>query len=162
MIRQHIFLCLAVSSTVYAALRGGAPERIVAALFIAGMVLSPLVQLPRQSAFQSAELGIFAIDLMILIALVLLAMTSTRYWTMAMASLAMPPPLATVVAVLQPGMLPRGYFVIEVMPSWLMMILLLIATRRHRIRLRRYGMDPAWQHELSAEYRQGASAERIR
>jgi hypothetical protein len=133
----------------------------VAALFFAGMVLSPLVQLPRQSAFRSAELGIFAIDLVILIALFLLAMASTRYWTMAMASFAMPPPLATIVAMLQPGMLPRGYFVIEVLPSWLMMILLIVATRRHRLRLRRYGVDPAWQHELSSEYRSGEPAPRL-
>lgn len=84
---QAIFGGSLVATCLYAVLRGGAPERIVAGVFVVGAVLSRQVEVSRLKPFHSLEIGILHVDLAMFGVFVGLALWTTRFWPMIMASL---------------------------------------------------------------------------
>jgi len=74
------FYVLLLGSCGYALARGGRPERQVAAMFIAATLLSKMAAWNVSGHFIDFEVGLFAIDLALLVGLVAVALTSDRYW----------------------------------------------------------------------------------
>jgi hypothetical protein len=67
MLRIAIFLILLLGTCGYALWRGGAPERIAAGAMLAATVGSALARSEVQHRFVDIEVGLFAIDVLLLI-----------------------------------------------------------------------------------------------
>ncbi len=71
--------CL-IATCGYALWRGGRPERTGAAINLAGSAITLLVGLLTPAIWQSAMAGLSAIDLLVSLAFLALAIGTTRYW----------------------------------------------------------------------------------
>ena len=154
----YAFLALWIATCGYAAIWGGLPERMTAATFVAAAILSRLLEGERAHVYSRFSIGIFLVDTAVFAFILFLAMRSSRFWPMAMASLQAAELLAHLARFIGSGSLPIGYAATVVLWSFPMLALLGLATWRHRRRLHQYGIDPPWTHQLSAGYRAGGLA----
>ena len=154
MLHQLVFAILWLAACGYAIVRGGTPERITAAAFL---VAAPLTSATVHWAalYQAVELGVFGIDSALLLVIVGVAMASTRFWPMLMASLQGSEVLGHVAKLVAPDTVPAAYYVVVAFWAFPMVVLLGWATWRHRRRLREYGVDYDWTTQLPQSYRQG-------
>ena len=83
----NIFRILLVLVVLYAFLRGGREERMVATLCLAGAVLSKLVVSPLSERYGEMEIGVLVIDLAMLVCFVAIALRSERFWPLWVAGL---------------------------------------------------------------------------
>lgn len=160
-LHQYVFIALWLVSTSYAVARGGAPERIVAvAQFLAGLATPFATHWePPGRHYDSVEIGVFLIDAALLIAVTLVALLSARFWPIPQAGMIGCDLLGHVAKHLAPEILPQAYYVIVAVWGYPTVILLIVATWRHRVRLARYGTDPDWIWQLPYRYRKGWSTE---
>lgn len=154
---QLFFSGLLAATCVYACLRGGAPERIVALSFAVGAIASRQAEVSKSTPFRSLEIGIFHIDLAMFGIFVGLALFSARFWPMAMASFQGTQVIGHFARILDHGTLPSAYYVLVVLWSFPMLVLLAFGTWRHRKRRMRYGQDHSWSWQLPKSYRDGAA-----
>jgi len=138
-----LFYALLFGGLGYAVIRGGAPERLFALMCVAGFAVTLLVETPQPHAFRHVEFGVFFVDLAMFCALFVLSVFSTRFWPIWMTAMQGLTVLAHVMA-LMPEPSPFGYQAMEQFWSYLQLMLLIVATWRHRRRLARYGTDPSW------------------
>jgi len=153
-----------LASTVYAAVRGGSPERIVAgAQLCAGLLTNILGVLlrPVEGDYASVEVGVLVTDLALFGVITAIALTSTRFWPMLQASMMGCDLLGHLAKPLGPDILPKAYYATVAVWGYPMVILLIVATWRHRVRLRRYGVDYAWAWNLPRRYRDGWSVNEL-
>src|SRR3546814_17886421 len=87
MVRLLIFNALYAFSSLFALIRGGAPERIGAIILIADLQLSAWVVAPMHSRLSGVEWPMFAVDSAAFAALYILSLLSTRYWLACRAAL---------------------------------------------------------------------------
>ena len=85
--RMTIFFWLWLSICGYGLIRGGAPERLVALIFLAAAPLSRLAYLYPVNRFSSVEPALFAIDATVLALLVWIALRADRTWPVWQAAL---------------------------------------------------------------------------
>lgn len=154
MLRVVAFNLLYVLSCAYALLRGGAPERLGAVILIANFQLSHWLIAPLESRYADVEWAMFCVDGTAFLALYALSICSTRFWPIWMAA------IQGVVAIshlsgLRPDVIPWAYGNAIALWAWVLVSILATATWRHRRRLRHYGVDPAWPHQLPPSYRAG-------
>lgn len=136
-----------VASCLYALIRGGAPERIGAVIFILAVLVTPLAASSMQGkAFRTPELGLLLIDAAMLIAFLALTLTSSRFWPIWMSGLQAVQVAGHLARLADPGLIYWAYGVAQGLWSYPMMALLAAATWRHRERLRRFGVDNAWRN----------------
>jgi len=138
------FLLLSAACCGYAAVRGGSPERLTAAIFVAGILASVMISIhapPPPDGFQSA---IFAVDMAMLFALGWIMLFARRYWPIAITAFQLLAVMGHLVRLLEPGIVPVLYWVANAFWAVPQMVVLAVATRRHQGRLSRYGVDPAW------------------
>jgi hypothetical protein len=129
MIRILIFAALMWSSCIYAIVRGGRSERIVAITFLIGTGLTQAVMPSAHDRFRHVELRVLLIDLAVFAVLFGVALFSRKFWPLwitAMQGVA-------ILAHFSPLMLivPRAYGAAIALWSWPMMILLGVVTYRH-------------------------------
>jgi len=141
-LRFEFFILLVAVSCLYAAIRGGAPERITALLLLTAFILSLLLRSPHGS-YTHVEVGIFLVDVGLFAALYLLSILSTRFWPIWMSGMQGVEVLAHC-AILAPPVTPFAYAVMIDFWGYPMSVLLIVATRRHRLRLGRRGTDDPW------------------
>lgn len=159
MVRLLIFNALYSFASLFALIRGGAPERIGAIILIADFQLSACVVAPMHSRFTGVEWPMFAVDSAAFAALYILSLISTRYWPAWMAGMQGCVALSHLSG-LRLDIIPWAYGTVVAGWAYAMLVMLIIATCRHRKRLRRYGADPAWYWQLPASYRSGAEHDR--
>ena len=156
MVRILIFNTLYIFSSLFALIRGGAPERIGAMILIADFQLSFWVVAPMHRRFAGVEWPMFAVDGAAFAALYLLSLMTTRYWPAWMAAMQGCVALSHL-AGLRLDIIPWAYGTVVAAWAYAMLIMLAVATRRHQQRLQRYGKDPAWIWQLPPTYRAGAT-----
>lgn len=142
--RHEVFDLLLLANCVYALLRGGAPERLVAATFLVGDLLSAAAVLNHSGRYVGEEYGLFATDVLILVVLVAVALLSTRWWPLFVAALQLNGVLVHLVHLTAPRTLPGAYLNASALWAYPMLFILAIATWRHRRRLASTGKDPSW------------------
>jgi len=142
-----VFNCLLVSCAAYAFVRGGAPEKVVAAAFIVAAAASYAV-IPAQGRFHGLEFGLLSIDAGLLVVLVAVALSANRFWPIWIASLQLFALLVHVARAYQEDVLPIVYFAVISRIAYPMLAMLAIGTACHFRRVRRYGADPDWTHPL--------------
>jgi peptidoglycan/LPS O-acetylase OafA/YrhL len=116
--------------------RGRGVERIAAAAMAAAWFATPLVQDDHQTL--GAQSGVLMVDILLLLVLLSLALTSDRWWTMAAAAFQGISALIHLAAAIDKQIIPRAYYVAGSLISYLVMGALLVgawnAGRRQRPR----------------------------
>jgi len=159
---QILFFSLWLGACVYAAIRGGGPERLAAAAQFSAVVATICFQLTRSRAgWSGMEIGIALTDLSLFLAIVAIAMVSTRFWPMLQASMLGCDLFSHLAKTLGPDIMPRAYYMTVAFWGYPTVILLAVATWRHRVRLKRYGVDYAWVWQLPQRYRNGWSVDEL-
>ncbi|MGV2495988.1 hypothetical protein [Pelagerythrobacter aerophilus] len=95
--------------------------------------------------FATMDTGHLVIDLFGAASTTLLALYAHRFWPMVVAVLHILPLLAHTSRFFDLAMHPAAYLTMQVSSSWLVPPILILATWRHRRRLRQGGNDPSWQ-----------------
>jgi hypothetical protein len=119
------------SSCIYAIMRGGRSERIVAITFLIATGLSELVVSPYGIRYRHVETGLVAIDLTLFAIFFGVALFSRKFWPLwitAMQGVA----LLAQFSPLMPLVGPQAYGNAIALWSWPMMILLATVTYHHR------------------------------
>jgi hypothetical protein len=101
-----VFAILLIATCLLAFARGGRDERWGATITLLAALLTPLVQI---QGFVGPEVGIFAVDLMLLMMLGQLAIASDRYWPMAATAFQLNTLSIHLLMMLFPTILPEVY-----------------------------------------------------
>jgi hypothetical protein len=142
--RVLIFNIFLIGTCCYAFVRGGAPERIVAALFPAAAAISVLWGRQISDVFAKPAYGLLAVDLALLLALTAVALKANRNWTMTVAAMQLIMVSVHLIRILNPDTIRPVYTVMLALWSWPMVLLLALGTFQHRRRLKRNGRDRSW------------------
>lgn len=139
-----LFYGTLVLSCLYAFSRGGAPEKIGAAIMIAATILTALAASSTRPGFDVMEAGILLVDAGMFIAFLALALRARRFWPLWMTGLQAVQVAGHAARLVDPEMLPWVYAVAQGFWSYPMMALLAVGTWRHQLRLKRFGIDNSW------------------
>jgi hypothetical protein len=145
MTRLILFLLVWLGCCAYALIRGGAPEKIGAAIFLAAALLSAVLEEPAGSRFDSVETGVLLVDLAVLAGFVTLSLTADRFWPIWMSGMQGVQVLSHFAIAVNATVIPWAYWNAQTLWSYPMLILLAAATAWHRFRLRTRGADPSWR-----------------
>jgi len=140
------FLALFGLSTGYALWRGGGPERVTAAVFVAGVLASVTVGLFRiPGDFATVPIRLLTIDVLGAILFAWIAIRANRLWTIPFAACQLLTALAHFARLADPGIIPKGYMFLTVIWSWPMVLLLAWGTYLYRERKRIGRPLPDWK-----------------
>jgi hypothetical protein len=151
-VTPHIlfFNALLAGSCGYALARGGPPERIVGAALLTAYAATLASYSDLASRFYTVERGVFAVDLLLLIVLVAVALRADRGWPLVLAGLQLDGVGAHLLKLLDVQMIRVAYALMIAAGSYPMVILLAIGTWRHRQRLEMRRCDRAWRIRSNA------------
>ncbi len=138
-----LFLMLLLGACLYAIVRGGAPERIGAAILILATLASAITLATSEDRYREIEVATMWVDVAMTVAFLTLALRAQRYWPM-WVSMVQLDLIAMHLVMFSPETGSWSYWAMQAMWSYPQPILLAIGTWRHRQRMRRYGDDPAW------------------
>ncbi len=126
----QIFFYSALALAVgVALLRGGVPERLVAIACLLASVASPLLQ---QGMFEQPEYGIMLVDVSLLVALTVVAMTSNRFWPLWAMAFHLVGTTIHLAKIVQPTVWPWAYATAEAFWAYPVLLALLIGSWRAR------------------------------
>ena len=145
MARLILFLILWLGCCFYALARGGAPERIGAAVFLAAALLSLALEQPSGARWNSVELGVLIVDLAVFAGFFMLAVAANRFWPLWMSGMQGVQVFSHFAIALDAKVIPWAYWNAQTLWAYPMLVLLAVATWRHRLRVRRQGADPSWR-----------------
>lgn len=144
--RLILFLALLVGASAYALARGGAPERWAAGLQLVAFAIDDLIHRYVDGwGYQSVAVGSLLLDLTLLVALIVLAWRSTRFWPLWLAGWQAAALMGHGAKMLDPGMVPLGYAFQAQIWAYPMLIAMAVGTWRHRRRIAAGEPDPAWK-----------------
>ena len=144
MLPVQIFYAILLACCLYATLRGGVPEKIGAGIFAIATILSTVAMSGRGSRYEWVEVGVFAVDVATLLAVLALALRANRFWTLWVAALQIIGTAGHAVKLADPALVPAGYAMAMALWSYPMLLLLVLGTWNHQRRLARNGVDPSW------------------
>src|SRR4051812_49654193 len=144
MLNTIVYLVLLIACCVYASLRGGAPERIAAAIIAVGSVLTYAVMPTAATSYNDVRLDAFLIDLACLVGFLILALRAERYWPLWVTALQIIEIAGHGVKLADPDVIRRAFAFALAFWSYPMLLLIAIGTWRHQGRLARFGTDPSW------------------
>lgn len=133
--RILLFYALLVIAAFAAWLIGGRAERQVAAMLVAATLASKLVAWSLYGHFADFETALFAIDMALLAGLLAVALTSDRYWPLWFTPLHAYTVVAHLGRWINPGTFPAVYMSNTALMADPGLILLIIASWRHRRRV---------------------------
>jgi hypothetical protein len=144
MVRVTILLLLLFAALGYAFWRGGAPERAMALVWLALLVIDPILHLVVPLDYLSVDRGHLLIDVSGSIGSFLIALFAYRHWPLLVAPLQFLPLLAHISRAVHFDMHPSAYLIMQVASYWLLTPILILGTWRHHRRTRLYGFEPDW------------------
>lgn len=123
-----------IATVVYALIRGGRDERIVAITCILGSLATHFLISPAYERFQSVETAVMLIDGTVLGAFVVVALQSNRFWPLWVAGLQLTTLLSHLLKTIEANLIPRAYS--ASLAFWAYPILLILAVGTWRARRR--------------------------
>lgn len=148
LIRTLIFCTLLACVAGHAWRRGGGPERAVAMILIVGACSTWSIAIGLRGSpaghFIKVEHGILLVDSVMLVALTAVALLADRFWPLWMTALHAFGVVGHVAKGIAPDILPNVYHAAHLFSAYPGLILLTLATRWHRARVRRDGHDRSW------------------
>ncbi|WP_321323071.1 hypothetical protein [uncultured Parasphingorhabdus sp.] len=130
---------------MYALYRGGGPERCVAGIVIAMVLLDPAVHIVTPLEYSALDPGHLVIDLAGWLALVAVALRANRFWPLCVASLQTIALVAHVTRMLDVTIHPKAYMIMQIASSYPLLVLLMVGTICHQKRLKAIGIDRSWR-----------------
>ena len=121
---QLFSLAVLLTCCGLAAWRGRTVERLAAAAMVAAWFITPLVQ--NHSQTLGPQSGMLIVDTLLLLALLALALTSDRWWTMAATAFQAIGAVVHFAAAVDRQILPRAYYIAGSLLSYLVMGALLV------------------------------------
>jgi hypothetical protein len=140
----HFYFAILAACCVYATLRGAAPERFGAAIFVVASILSFAVVSSPSARFGSLEVGVFAVDATVLVSLLVLALRAERFWPLWAIALHLIETAGHAVKAIDPLVIPKAYAFVLAFWSYPMLALLVLGTWNHQKRLAKNGVDKSW------------------
>jgi hypothetical protein len=129
----HLYWPLLALTCLYAFVRGGRDERVVAIVCLAASVITAFVLSPWGQRYSQIEAGELLVDLAVLAAFVLVALRSDRFWPLWVAGLQLTSSLAHLMKGIHIELLPQAYAAATKFWSYPILFLIIIGTwRRHR------------------------------
>jgi hypothetical protein len=111
---------------------------------VGAVALTQLAVAGATSRFSSVELGILAVDVVMLLGLLGLALRAERFWPIWAVAFHLISTAGHAVKVVDPAVLRWGYAFALAMWSYPMLALLAIGTWNHQRRVKRTGVDVSW------------------
>jgi hypothetical protein len=133
----------------YVAARGGVPERIGAAILIAGSLLTVAALSSTAKIYRSLEVGVFLVDVATLLSFVVLALRADRLWPLCVSALQLVGTAGHAVKLADPQVIPYAYAFALRFWGYPMVLVLLIGTWNHQKRLAKHGVDKSWSSSSS-------------
>lgn len=139
MLRYASAMSLLAMALAYALRRGGKPEGIAAAILVGIQIIDLLYHTVSGATgiYREVDLVHAGIDLLALVAIVWLALSADRFWTLWLGALQLIATLAHLIRVLDIEMYPIVYAVIIEGPFWGQMIVVALGTWLYARRQRR-------------------------
>jgi hypothetical protein len=128
----------------YTALRGGAPERIGAAILTVGSLLTYAALSSTATIYRSLEVGVFLVDVATLLGFMVLALRADRLWPLCLSALQLVGTAGHAVKLVDPLVLPYAYAFALRFWGYPMVLILMLGARNHQKRLTRNGVDRSW------------------
>ncbi|WP_343343846.1 hypothetical protein WJT74_08875 [Sphingomicrobium sp. XHP0239] len=132
MLPATVYFAFLAIVCAYALWRGGVEERVVAVTSIAASLFTLFVIPPKDVRYDQIEWGVMAIDLVVLVIYVGLALRSRRFWPLWVAGIQLTTSFAHAVKAMNFDLLPSAYAVAAQFWVYPILIILLIATIRRR------------------------------
>lgn len=140
------FLLFFAIIAAFAIGRGGGPERTTAYAYIAALAGSASVGIIHMpGAFRVVPTTVLVVDMILLIALCLIAIRANRWWPIPSAGCQLVAVLVHAGKLLDPAMIPQGYAFLVTIWSWPMVTLLALGTAAHRRRRAAGIFVPDWK-----------------
>lgn len=143
-VRIAAFNLLLLCAILYALARGGAPERLAAIVIAAGVGLTILFAGAWEHRFAHVEYGILLADALVLAGLLAIALRAERFWPLWMSGAQLLMVVLHLPILLNPDVKAQAYHHLQAGLSWLIVGMLIVATWRHRQRIRHAGTDRSW------------------
>ena len=133
MFGPFIFGPLLLAVCLYAWLKGGGDERVVAATCLAGTAATMLVISPLRNRYSGVEQGLMLVDLAVLAGFITVALRSKRFWPLWVAGLQLTTSLGHILKSVDQDLLPRAYGAALQFWSYPILVILAVGTfRSHR------------------------------
>lgn len=142
--RVGSYVGLAVGTSVYAILAGGAPERWAGVVMLTTLAAHPVLHLIVPVTFSAVDPVHLLIDLVRFVAFMAIARRANRFWVICFAAFQLLAIAAHLVKVMQWDVHPVAYQVGNVIWTYGMLALLILATRHHRRLLSRGVTRKSW------------------
>ena len=139
--RLLLFWLLMALSTGYAFARGGAPERLAAAMLLTAAVASALISAPDWAYVAT---GLLLIDLALLGGLTIVMLRADRFWPILLVAMQAITVMVHWARFTDPAMIGWAYVVMVALFAYPMQAFLIIGTLRHQRRIRLTGNDADW------------------
>ncbi|WP_174273268.1 hypothetical protein [Sphingomonas bacterium] len=140
----YVYNVLLLSCCLYAAVRGGAPERADAAIILLGSALTFLSYSPPAARFHAVEELVFMVDMAVLVAFAAVSQLADRFWPMAVTGAQLAGISVHVIKALAPDVAVLGYSFALALPAYIMLGCIAAGVYRHQRRLAATGRDPSW------------------
>lgn len=122
---------------LYVLWRGRRDERDVGIVLVLGVIATHLVISPLRTRFASVETHVFAVDVIVFLGFLWVALRSERFWPLWIAGLQLTAILGHVLKAVDIGLFPKAYAAAMVFWSYPIVLILAIGTwRSHQRSLR--------------------------
>ena len=130
---KYIFWALLLITCGYALWRGRKYEQISAIVVLTASLVSVVARAEVQQPYLQMEIGDLVIDTLVLIAFVVIALRSDRFWPLWVAGLQLTISMSHIFKALEPNLLPLAYAAAERFWSYPTLVILFVgAWRQHR------------------------------
>lgn len=131
------FRVLLALVAIYAFVRGSRDERLVAAICVAGAVITHLVWSPLHQRFAGVETGVMLVDMAVFMGFLWVALRSERFWPLWIAGLQLTTIFGHIMKAIDSELFNRAYGAALMVWSYPIILILAIGTwRRHNRQLR--------------------------
>ena len=134
--RIYIFWVMLLLTCAYALWRGRSDERIVASVCLLASLATRFAISPLQERYASVETGLMAIDALVLLVFVWIALRSQRFWPLWIAGLQLTNSISHVLKLVDLDLMPRAYGAAAALWSYPILLILAVGTWRGHQRSR--------------------------
>lgn len=136
MLRLIFFNTLMLSVWVYALCKGRRDERLIATVCVVASLVSLAMAAPAHLRYSTVEIGVLAVDMVVLGIFVHVALRSDRFWPLWIAGLQLTTSVAHLLKAVQPDLVPIAYAAAGRFWSYPILIILAVGTYRGQQRSR--------------------------
>ncbi|MEI9851558.1 MAG: hypothetical protein WDN24_12755 [Sphingomonas sp.] len=143
-LRSAFYIGLAVGGCAYAIRCGGAPEAIVGAIVLAGLVADPVLHLLLRARFETVDPTHLVLDIGRFTGFAAVALLANRFWPVWISAFQLLAVGAHIAKAMDLAIHPVVYAAMGVMWSYGMLAVLILATHYHRRLLARGATRRSW------------------